>query len=410
ELCAVEVYEVGKTWHEADGDICEAIDFCRYYAREMKKLQAGQRVGHSKGEISNYHYVPRGPTLVIAPWNFPLAILTGMVTGALVTGNTVIMKPAEQSSITAAQLMRLIQISGFPEGVVTFLPGFGEEVGEHLVGHKDIHTIAFTGSKDVGLHIVNQSSQLQNAQLYSKRCIIEMGGKNAILIDSDADLDEAVIGVLYSAFGFQGQKCSACSRVVVLDENYERFIDRFLEAVKSIKILPADNPQAFLGPVIDKEAYNKINAIIERGKDYAHLLYQGDAPEDGYFIGPTVFTEVPTDSELAQVEIFGPVLSIIKAKNFTEAIDIVNGTSFGLTGGIYSRSPANIEKAKREIEVGNFYINRGITGALVNRHPFGGFKLSGLGSKTGGPDYLKQFMDPRVVTENTMRRGFAPEE
>ncbi|MCB0391613.1 MAG: proline dehydrogenase family protein [Bdellovibrionales bacterium] len=409
-LAALQVYEVGKTWHEADGDVCEAVDFCRYYAQEMLKLDKGQRVGHAKGEVSNYHYVSRGPTLVIAPWNFPLAILTGMVAGALITGNSVIMKPAEQSSITAAQLMRLIQESGFPQDVVSFLPGYGEEVGEYLVNHKDITTIAFTGSKDVGLRIVNKSSSIQTDQLYSKRCIIEMGGKNALLIDSDADLDEAVSGILYSAFGFQGQKCSACSRVVVLDDNYDRFIERFIEAVKSIKIMSSENPQAFLGPVVDAEAFEKINSIIERGKSYARLVYQAEAPKEGFFIGPTVFADVPANSELAQVEIFGPVLSIIKAKDLGEAIEIINNTPYALTGGIYSRSPANIERAKSDIEVGNFYVNRGITGALVDRHPFGGFKMSGLGSKTGGPDYLKQFMDPRVVTENTMRRGFAPEE
>ncbi len=409
-LSALQVKEVGKTWHEADGDICEAVDFCRYYAREMRKLELGQKVGHAKGETSLYHFVPRGPTLVIAPWNFPLAILTGMVAGAVVTGNTVIMKPAEQSSITAAQLMRLIQESKFPPGVVSFIPGYGEEVGEYLVQHKDVTTIAFTGSKDVGLHIINKSSSFKHGQVYSKRCIIEMGGKNALIIDSDADLDEAVAAVLYSAFGFQGQKCSACSRVIVLKENYNRFIDRFLEAVKSIEVLPSDNPQAYMGPVVDIEAYNKIIGIIERAKSYAQIIYQGQVPKGGHFIGPTVFSEVPLDSELAQTEVFGPVLAIIKAENLSEAIEITNSTPFALTGGIFSRSPENIKRAASEVEVGNFYINRTITGAMVDRHPFGGFKLSGLGSKTGGPDYLKQFMDPRVVTENTMRRGFAPEE
>ncbi|MCB9026056.1 MAG: bifunctional proline dehydrogenase/L-glutamate gamma-semialdehyde dehydrogenase [Bdellovibrionaceae bacterium] len=410
QLAALQVYEVGKTWHEADGDVCEAVDFCRYYAKEMLKLDGGHRVGHAKGEVNNYHYVSRGPTLVIAPWNFPLAILTGMVAGALATGNTVVMKPAEQSSVTASQLMRLIQLAGFPSGVVSFLPGYGNVVGEYLVNHKDVTTIAFTGSQEVGLHIVNKSSQVQDGQIYSKRCIIEMGGKNAILVDSDADLDEAVAGILHSAYGFQGQKCSACSRVVVLEENYDRFVERFQEALKSIKILPTEDPQAFLGPVVDIDAFNKINGIIERGKTYAKLLYQGPAPQGGHFIAPAVFCEVPTDSELAQVEIFGPVLSIIKAKNFEQAIDIVNNTPFALTGGIFSRSPANIDYAKENIEVGNLYINRGITGALVNRQPFGGFKMSGLGSKTGGPDYLKQFMDPRLITENTMRRGFAPQD
>lgn len=411
ELAALEVYEVGKTWGEADGDITEAIDFCRYYARDMKRLAGGFRVGHVPGEVSHYHYQPKGVALVIAPWNFPLAILTGMVTAAAVAGNTVIMKPAEQSSIIAAQLMRLIKKAGFPPGVVNFLPGLGEEVGEYLTSHKDIHLIAFTGSKSVGLHIVNKTGKTLSGQKSVKKCIIEMGGKNAIIVDSDADLDEAVSGVVYSAFGFQGQKCSACSRVVVLEENYDRFVDRLIEATKSIHVGFADDPKSYMGPVIDKEAQEKILNIIEKAQlEGCHLAFQGQTPQEGYFVPPTIFTEVDPQSSLAQEEIFGPVLAVIKAKNIDHALEIANNTAYGLTGGLFSRSPAHIEKVKAEFQVGNLYINRGNTGALVNRHPFGGFKMSGVGSKTGGPDYLIQFMDPRVVTENTMRRGFAPTE
>lgn len=410
QLAALQVLEVGKTWSEADGDITEAIDFCRYYARHMRELNIPQRVGHAPGEVSLYHYIPRGVSLVIAPWNFPLAILTGMVAASLVTGNTVIMKPAEQSSIVAYQLMEHLIKVGMPKGVVNFLPGYGEVVGEYLTSHKNIDLICFTGSKSVGLHIYNKAAQTQPGQLHVKRCIIEMGGKNAIIIDSDADLDEAVQGVVYSAFGFQGQKCSACSRAIVLEENYDRFLERLIDAVASIKIGSPEDPRSYMGPVVDEEAQKKILSMIERAKKESTLAYQGEVPDVGYFVPPTIFTDVNPQSEIAQEEVFGPVLAVIKAKDMTEALSIANSTEFGLTAGLYSRSPANIEKFKTEMIAGNVYINRQITGALVDRHPFGGVKMSGIGSKTGGPDYLRQFMDPRVVIENTLRRGFAPEE
>ncbi len=407
-LSALEVFEVGKTWEEADGDITEAIDFCRYYAREARKVLNPKRTGHAPGELSLYHYVPKGVAVVIAPWNFPLAILAGMVVGAAVTGNTVVMKPAEQSSVVGAELMRLCREAGFPPGVINFLPGYGEEIGEYLTGHKDVSLIAFTGSKDVGLKIVNKAGTTLPGQMSVKKCIIEMGGKNAIIVDSDADLDEAVQGVLYSAFGFQGQKCSACSRVIVLESNYDRFVERLKSAVESIHQGPSEDPRSYLGPVIDAEAKSKIDSMIAKGKSESKLLYQGPQVPEGHFVPPTIFTEVDPKSSIAQDEIFGPVLAIIKAKDLDHAVEIANDTQYGLTGGVYSRSPANIEKVKSDFLVGNLYINRGNTGAMVERHPFGGFKMSGLGSKTGGPDYLLQFMDPRVITENTLRRGFAP--
>lgn len=408
DLSATQVFEVGKQWREADGDVAEAIDFCRYYARHMRELARPQKVGHAAGESSFYHYQPRGVVLVIAPWNFPLAILTGMVTAAVVTGNTVVMKPAEQSSIVAAQLMEALRAIGCPPGVVNFLPGYGEEVGEYLVSHKDIAMIAFTGSKEVGLHILEKSAKVVPGQSFVKKCVIEMGGKNAIIIDSDADLDEAVLSVLYSAFGFQGQKCSACSRVIVLDEIYSRFVERLVEAAKSMIIAPSDDPQSLIGAVIDSEAQKRMLHTIEVAKKDFKILYQGEIPDKGYFVPPTIFGEVKPDSSLAQNEIFGPVLALIKAKDLEHAIEIANGTMYALTGGLFSRSPSNIEKVKRTMEVGNLYINRQITGALVERHPFGGFKMSGVGSKAGGPDYLLQFLEPRCVTENTMRRGFTP--
>jgi RHH-type transcriptional regulator, proline utilization regulon repressor / proline dehydrogenase / delta 1-pyrroline-5-carboxylate dehydrogenase len=409
-LAALQVLEVGKGWREADGDVAEAIDFCRYYAREMRALSKPKRMGRVPGEVSLYHYQPRGVSLVIAPWNFPLAILTGMVTASLVTGNTVIMKPAEQSSIIGSELMRLILEVGFPKGVAHFLPGYGEEVGEYLVNHKDVSLIAFTGSKPVGLHIMRQAQNVLPGQQHIKRVIAELGGKNAIIVDSDADLDEAVTGMIYSAFGFQGQKCSACSRAIVIEPLYERFLERMLEAAKSLHIGSSEDPRSFMGPVVDEEAYKRILATIESAKSSSRLVFQGQAPAGGYFVPPTIFADVDPNSDLAQKEIFGPVLAVIKAKDMDHALKIANSTEYALTGGLYSRSPATIERVKREFEVGNLYINRGNTGALVERHPFGGFKMSGVGSKAGGPDYLLQFMEPRVVTENTMRRGFVPND
>ena len=415
DLAALQVLEVGKPWAEADGDITETIDFCNFYAMHAEKLDKGYWVGGVAGETTHYKYNPRGIVAVISPWNFPLAILTGMVSAAVVTGNTVIMKPAEQSSIVAAILMQMMQEVGFPKGVVNFLPGYGEEIGDYLVCHKDINLIAFTGSRDVGLNIVKKTAHTFDDQYAVKKSIIEMGGKNAIIVDNSADWDEAVAGVIYSVFGFAGQKCSACSRLIVVDSIYDKFVARLIEGIKNISQKPANDPDAYLGPVIDKEAFDRIHRMIQEVP--SSPTYQADVkdliqvPEDGrsgYFVPPTVFTDVKPDSFLAQNEIFGPVLAVIKAKDLADAVKIANGTPYGLTGGIYSRSPKNIEYIKQHLEVGNLYINRAITGAIVNRHPFGGLKQSGVGSKTGGPDYLLQFLEPIALTENTMRRGFAP--
>lgn len=410
KLAALEVYEAGKGWKEADGDITEAIDFCRYYAEDMRKLSRPQKDGSVPGEVNLYSYQAKGVVLVISPWNFPLAILTGMVAAAVVSGNTVIMKPAEQTSVIAAKLMELLQEAGLPSGVVNYLPGYGEEVGEYLVNHKDIDLISFTGSKAVGLGIIAKAGITHPGQRNVKTCIVEMGGKNALIVDSDADLDEAIAGVIYSAFGFQGQKCSACSRVIVLEENYDRFLERLIESVSSVEVRPSTDPTGYLGPVIDQEAFDRITGQIERAKEHSKLVFQGEVPEGGYFIAPTVFADVDPKSPLAQEEIFGPVLAVIKAKDIDHALEIANDTEYALTGGLYSRSPANIEKVKEQLNVGNLYINRNITGAMVHRHPFGGFKMSGTGCKTGGPDYLKQFMEAKLVSENTLRRGFAPSE
>lgn len=407
-LIAIEVFETGKPWAEADGDIAEAIDFCDYYAEEALKLSTPVRVSYVGGESSFMGYRPRGVSLVIAPWNFPLAILCGMTAASLVTGNTVIVKPAEQSSIIAHEMMKLLFEAGCPVQAAQFLPGWGETVGRHLVNHKDIALISFTGSKAVGLEIVKAAALIQPEQFFVKKCIIEMGGKNAVIVDSDADLDEAVVGILYSAFGYSGQKCSAASRIIVLEENYDRFVGRLLEAAKSLLMRSADDPHAYLGPVVDKEAYDRITKTIAKHAQENKIAFQGEKLEGGYFVPPTIFTDVAPTSELAQEEIFGPVLAVIRAENLDEAIKIANDSQYALTGGVYSRSPANIDRVKEELEVGNMYINRGITGAMVGRHPFGGFKLSGLGSKTGGKDYLLNYVEPQVITENTIRRGFAP--
>ncbi len=409
-LIATQILEVGKPWAEADGDVAEAIDFLRYYARHMRELARPLRVGHAPGEISQYIYKARGVVAVIAPWNFPLAILAGQVAAALVTGNTVVMKPAEQSSLVAQGLFEILKQAGFPQSTVEFLPGYGEEVGDYLVQHPLITTIAFTGSKAVGLLIAKNVAVVKPGQQHVKRCIIEMGGKNAIIIDSDADLDAAVKDVLYSAFGFAGQKCSAASRLIILQDVYEKFAERLIEAARSLQITASENPAAYLGPVVDEEAYTRLmNSIMEAETKYK-LLYKSKVPLGGYYVPITILGDIKADDNIAQTEFFGPILTLLKARTLDHAIEIANSTEYALTGGVFSRSPANIEKIKRELEVGNMYINRSITGAMVDRHPFGGFKMSGIGSKTGGPDYLRQFMDVVVITENTMRRGFAPEE
>ena len=412
ELAAWEVYECGKPWAEADADVTEAIDFCNYYARQMRRLAQPQQCD-LPGEENSYFYRPRGVAVVIAPWNFPLAILTGMTVAALVTGNTVVMKPAEQSPVIAAKLQEILEDVGIPDGVVNYLPGIGEEIGPELVGSPEVDLIAFTGSQAVGLGINEQAAHTDPRQEGVKRVIAEMGGKNAIIIDDDANLDEAVQGVLHSAFGYSGQKCSACSRAIVLEPAYDDFVKRLVSAARSIAIGPAELAGTFVGPVIDEEAQKRILGYIEIGKTEAKLAYGRDVAqlaEAGYFVGPHVFVDVPPAARIAQEEIFGPVLAVIKAHDFDDALAIANGTKFALTGGVYSRSPGNLKRARLEFEAGNLYLNRGITGALVERQPFGGFKMSGIGSKAGGPDYLLQFEIPVNNTENTLRRGFAPPE
>jgi RHH-type proline utilization regulon transcriptional repressor/proline dehydrogenase/delta 1-pyrroline-5-carboxylate dehydrogenase len=411
ELAAWEVYECGKGWRESDADICEAIDFCEFYAREAMFLQSPEGVD-VPGEENRFVYQPRGVAAVIAPWNFPLAILTGMTTAALVTGNTVVMKPAEQSPIIAARLMEVFTEIGLPDGVLNYLPGKGEVAGARLVEHPDTAVIAFTGSRSVGLAIHRRAAEVSAAGIgYVKRVIAEMGGKNAIIVDDDADLDEAVLAAVKSAFGYQGQKCSACSRVIVLSAVHDAFVGRLVEATRSLKVGPAEDPSTSVGPVIDAESFARIHEYVQIGRREGREILSidvGPLAEQGFFIGPHIFADVLPDSRLAQEEIFGPVLAVIRARDLDEAFAIFNGTQYALTGGIFSRSPAHLDRARQELMVGNLYLNRGITGALVGRQPFGGFKMSGIGSKAGGHDYLLQFVIPRTITENTMRRGFAP--
>lgn len=409
ELNAWIVLEAGKPLRQADVEVSEAADFCRYYAAEMERLDP-EIVYDVAGESDRYFYRPKGIVLVISPWNFPLAIPTGMTVAALVTGNCVLLKPAAVTSVIAAKFSEILVEAGIPKGVFQYAPGSGSTLGAHLVKHPDVQMIAFTGSQEVGCEIYANAAILQPGQKYLKRVIAEMGGKNAIIVDESADLDQAVQGIVYSAFGYSGQKCSACSRVVVLASVYDTFVVRLMEATKSLNVGDAAEPSTKVGPVIDAVAQQRIRKIIAQGKTEANLALELLAPESGYFVGPVIFTDVDPYSNLAQEEIFGPVLSVIKAQSFEEGVEISNNTNYALTGGIYSRTPSHIEQAKVEFEVGNLYINRSITGAIVARQPFGGYKLSGVGSKAGGPDYLLQFLDPRTVTENIQRQGFAPVE
>ena len=407
-LAAWQVLEVGKQWDQAYADVAEAIDFLEYYGREMIRLGKESLLGAVPGELNHYCYQPRGLAVVIAPWNFPLAISCGMSAAAIVAGNCVIYKPSGLSSITGFTLAEIFQQADLPQGVFNYTPGRGRKIGDYLVDHPDVSVIAFTGSMEVGLRILERASKVQSQQAQVKKVIAEMGGKNAIIVDDDADLDEAIVHVLHSAFAYQGQKCSACSRVIVLQAIYDKFVQRLAQAAESLSIGPAEDPANYMGPVVAEEAQQRILDYIQIGKTEGNILISRDVPGNGYYVPLTIFINIKPEHRLAQEEIFGPVLSVMKAETFDQAIKWANNTKFALTGGVFSRSPKHLEQCRRNFRVGNLYLNRGITGALVERQPFGGFKMSGVGSKTGGPDYLGQFMYPRTITENTMRRGFIP--
>ncbi|HEV8297671.1 MAG TPA: proline dehydrogenase family protein [Acidimicrobiales bacterium] len=410
ELAALEVFEVGKPWADADADVCEAIDFCEYYGREAMRLDAGGAVQSPPGESNRLHYQPRGIGAVIAPWNFPLAIPTGMVTAALVAGNAVVFKPAEQSPAIARQLVRALLAAGLPPGVIAFLPGRGEDVGAALVEHPDIAFVTFTGSREVGLGIVERAARHQPGQRHVKRVVAEMGGKNPIIVDSDADLDVAVPAVLTSAFGYAGQKCSAASRLVVLDAIADSVLERLVDATRSLRVGHPRDMAVQIGPLVDHDALSRVQHYLGlAARDGSVLTPPRALPARGWFVEPTIVDGLDASSPVLRDEIFGPVLAVQRATDIEHALALANETDYALTGGVISRSPSNIRLVVDELRAGNVYVNRATTGAVVGRQPFGGFGLSGVGSKAGGPDYLLQFTEPRVVTENTVRQGFAPD-
>jgi RHH-type proline utilization regulon transcriptional repressor/proline dehydrogenase/delta 1-pyrroline-5-carboxylate dehydrogenase len=411
DLAVLQCFEAGKPWDQSDADVCEAIDFCEYYGREMLRLDGANPVQSPPGESNRMTYQGKGVTAVIAPWNFPLAIPTGMVVAALAAGNPVILKPAEQTPLVAWQLVLALQAAGAPRGVIQFLPGPGEDVGARLVEHPDVAAIAFTGSKAVGLHIIEQAAVHRPGQAHVKRVIAEMGGKNALIIDGDADPDQAVPAVVISAFGYAGQKCSACSRVIVLDGVYDAVVARLVAAAREAIVGHPAEMGVQVGPLIDADAHARVRGYVEAAPGQGRvLLARDDVPSAGWFVGPTIVAVDDPQVPIATEEIFGPVLAVLRARDFDHAIELANATDYALTGGLFSRSPANIRRAAAELRAGNVYLNRHITGAVVGRQPFGGYGMSGVGSKAGGPDYLLQLLDPRVVTENTLRQGFAPDE
>jgi len=398
EFDAWLVYEAGKTWPEAEADVSEAIDFCEYYAREMARLSGPQPVYQLPGEQDEMIYIALGVGVVIPPWNFPLAILVGMTVASLVTGNTAIIKPSSETPTVAAKFAEVLLEAGFPESCFTLLTGSGAAVGDVLVEHPKTRFVSFTGSRDVGLRINELAAKTQPGQIWIKRVIAEMGGKDAIVVDADSDLDKAVDGVLASAFGYQGQKCSACSRAIVDARVYDSFVEKLTTKAKNIKVGPSDDPANFMGPVISAGARKTILQYIETGKKEGRLVAGGDAPSDGgYFIPPTIIADIQSDAKIFQEEIFGPVLAVAKARDFEHALEMANDSQYGLTGAVYSNNPEHLREAKERFHVGNLYFNRKCTGAMVGVHPFGGFNMSGTDSKAGGPDYLLLFLQAKSV-------------
>jgi len=394
------VYEVGKTWPEADADVAEAIDFIEYYARAMLRLAGPQPLTPVAGEKNHLRYIPLGVGIVIPPWNFPLAILVGMTMASIVTGNTVVMKPSSDAPAIAYKFLEALEEAGMPPGVVNFLPCPGGVVGDTLVGHPRTRFVAFTGSKEVGLHINECAAKTAPGQIWVKRVIAEMGGKDSIVVDSDADLDEAVEGVVASAFGYQGQKCSACSRAIVVGPVYDVFLEKLRQRVEQITVGPAERPENYMGPVINAKAKKSILQYIEVGKTEGRLITGGgESAGAGHLIQPTVIADVPPTGRIAQEEIFGPVLAVIRAGSFEEALAIANNTEYGLTGSVYTKDRRKMDRATEEFFVGNLYLNRKCTGALVGAHPFGGFNMSGTDSKAGGHDYLLLFTQAKTVAE-----------
>lgn len=413
EFAALAVLEVGKTWREADVEIVEAIEYLEYYGAQMAQLAGGRALPQLPGERNAYVYRPRGVAAVIAPWNFPAAILTGMTGAALVSGNPVILKPAERSSVIAVELARVLQDAGLPPGVLQVLPGAGETVGAALVRHPGIQTVLFTGSKSVGLKILKACGTVAAGQRMVKHAIVEMGGKNAIIVDADADLDAAVQGILRSAFGYAGQKCSAASRLIVDRAVADRLMPRLIAATDRLVVGNPSDPETDLGPLIEAGAQRRLREAMAHAERVATVAYRYPSarlPKEGHYVGPAIVTHVPIDDRLAREELFGPLVCVFQVNGIEEALRLANDSDYALTGGIYSRSPAHIARAIAAFDVGNFYINRPITGAMVARQPFGGHRLSGLGTKAGGPDYLLQLLVPKTISTNTTRHGMPLDE
>jgi 1-pyrroline-5-carboxylate dehydrogenase len=398
EFNAWMIYEVGKSWPEADGDTAEAIDFMEFYAREMMRLAEDQPVVKIEGEDNQLVYIPLGVGAVIPPWNFPSAIMAGMTSAAFVSGNTVVLKPASTSPMIARQFMRILEEVGLPAGVVNFLTGSGSTIGDALIEDPRVRFIAFTGSRDVGLRISELAAKHRKGQLWLKRTILEMGGKDAVVVDETADLDAAADGIVSSAFGFQGQKCSAGSRAIVVEKVYDQVLQKVIDKTKKLTMGDVTKPETYMGPVVDENAMKKITEYIEIGKQEGRLVAGGGHQGPGYFIEPTVIADVDPQARIAQEEIFGPVLAVIKARDFDDALHIANDTEYGLTGALYSKDEKRIERAKEEYHVGNLYFNRKCTGALVGVHPFGGFNMSGTDSKAGGRDYLLLFTQAKAIS------------
>ncbi|WP_078550235.1 L-glutamate gamma-semialdehyde dehydrogenase [Litchfieldia alkalitelluris] len=401
EFSALLVKEAGKPWNEADADTAEAIDFMEYYGRQMLKLKDGIPVESRPIEYNRFNYIPLGVGVIISPWNFAFAIMAGMTTAALVSGNTVLLKPASTTPIIAAKFMEVLEEAGLPAGVVNYIPGSGSEVGDYLVDHARTRFISFTGSRDVGLRIYERASKLNEGQIWLKRVIAEMGGKDTIVVDKEADLELAAKSIVASAFGFSGQKCSACSRAVVLEDVYDQVLERVVELTKELTVgNTTASPTVSMGPVNDQGAYDKIMSYVEIGNEEGKLVHGGEGDDsEGWFIQPTIFADVDENARLMKEEIFGPVVAFCKAKDFDHAIDIANNTEYGLTGAVISNNRENIEKAREDFHVGNLYFNRGCTGAIVGYQPFGGFNMSGTDSKAGGPDYLLLHMQAKTTSE-----------
>src|SRR5437762_3880224 len=400
ELAALVCYEVGKTWPEADADIAETIDFLEFYGREMLRLAEPQKLTPMRGERNYLVYIPLGVGAIIPPWNFPCAIMAGMVGASLVTGNTVVLKPAGDSPAIAAQFVDILFETGIPKEALNFITGPGSVIGDVLVRHSKTRYIGFTGSKEVGLRISELAGKAVPGQLWIKRTVLEMGGKDGIVVDEEADIDAAVEGTVQAAFGYQGQKCSACSRAIVSEKIYDKFVQKLVERTKKITVGPSEDPDNYMGPVISQSAMKTILDYIEVGRKEGKLLIGGKrAVGDGYFIEPTIIVDVDPKSRLAQEEVFGPVLAVIKAQNYDRALEIANNTEFGLTGAVYSKNPEKIKKPDETFHVGNLYLNRKCTGAMVGAHPFGGFNMSGTDSKAGGKDYLLLFMQGKSIAE-----------